>query len=329
MKRALRSECRLVAFALGIAMTACSSPHDDVMRPQKVAVLKQGVAAEVGSEVVTIEQVRILSEAAQIPIDEAVSRLAYDALFAAEARARGYDGNHHVIRQHRAVLTQAILDRIQDEVVHAPISDEELSKHTELHWLDIDRPVARSTVHAVVVPGNLEDAADWERAEAVARRIADAVRGERDAKQFKDLANGVDGDGLKVIVQDLPPVTADGREADLKNRPPSGVPASTFDPLYVRAMFALHAVGDQVAPVRSSFGVHVVMLTGTQEARQLDVEDRRSLLAEEIRAARVRGRLDNLLATLRERTPPRVERSVEEMLNLVPESLFEATGRGR
>jgi parvulin-like peptidyl-prolyl isomerase len=96
----------------------------------------------------------------------------------------------------------------------------------------------------------------------------------------------------------------------------------TFDDSFVRGVFALAAVGDKSPLVRTRFGVHVILMVATQEARQLDAETRRSLLADEIRAARIREALDGLLESLRSKTSIKVERSADDMLHLVSDGFF-------
>ena len=321
---AIRMEA--IVACCGIAAVACSAASDSTAiegasHEEKSAKLQDGVAAQVGGETIAVERVLVLAHAAQISREDARARLVYDALFAVEAKSRGYEVREDFLKRRRAVLVRVLIERMKAEAYVNPISDKELAEHTGLHWLDMDRPVARRTVHAVVVPSSTEDAWEWARADGVARRIGEAVRGEKDPERFKHAAEAVDGEGMKVIVQDLPPVTADGRVADLDNRPPTGRPTATFDTAFVRAVFALGDVGDHATMVRSSFGTHVIMFVAVQESRELDEGTRREMLAEEIRASRMRGKLADLLSSLHARTPPKVERSAEAMLDLVSDSL--------
>ncbi|MCL2823643.1 MAG: hypothetical protein FWD57_06600 [Polyangiaceae bacterium] len=301
----------------GLALGVACSGSDDAGLLVRNADLQAGLAAQVGSESISVEQVLTLSDAEQIPAEEARSRLVYDALFAAEARAFGLADRTDVVGMARAELTRTLISRMKSDAYGSPITDEELARHTALNWLDMDRPEARRTVHAVVIPNNPDDPLDWSTAGRVARRIEDAVRLESSSEQFKKAAEAVDGDGLKVVVQDLPPVTSDGRVADLANRPPVGAVVPTFDLSFARAVFELGEVGDKKGGVRSQFGIHVVMLVSVQESRVVDGETRLGMLSAEIRAARMRGSLDGLLSTLVTRTPPKVERSVDAMLDLV------------
>jgi len=312
----------------GLFATACSTPHEEASLEQRIETLQNGLAAKVGDETISVEQVQQLSHALQISQEEARSRLVYDALFAAEAKSKGYQNRGDITGQRRAAIARVLIDQLKREAHADPITDEEVARHTGLHWLDMDRPVARRTVHAVVLPKKPDDAAEWTKADGVARKIAEAVRGEKDAEQFKKAAEGVDDEGMKVIVQDLPPVAADGRVADLASRPPPGMPTATFDASFVKAVFSLSAVGDQASSVRSAFGTHVVMLVAVQESSLLDVEVRRAMLAEEIRATRVREKLEVMLSSLLAQTPPKVERSVGAMLDLVSESLARAPEQG-
>jgi hypothetical protein len=177
------------------------------------------------------------------------------------------------------------------------------------------------------MPEDLDSAAQWTKADDVARRIAEAVREETDAQKFKEKAEAVDREGMKVVVQDLPPVTQDGRVADLANRTPPGRPPAKFDASFVKAVFALHAPGDQGTLVRSAFGTHVLMLVEIQEPKQIDAETRRVMLADEIRATRMREKLDVLFTSLLAQTPPKVERNVDAMLGVVSDSMLGEAGQ--
>ena len=90
----------------------------------------------------------------------------------------------------------------------------------------------------------------------------------------------------------------------------------------MKATFGVSAVGDQSPPFRSPFGTHVVLLVEVQAELRLSEQKRRKMLDAEIRAGRVREQMESLVTSLRERTPPVVERNAEAMLQLVSEERF-------
>jgi peptidyl-prolyl cis-trans isomerase C len=318
-------EAVLVKKTILVAITgmlACScEPEARTKVVETRGRLEQGVAARVGGESVTVAQVRALATARRMSLKEARDLLVYDAILAAAARERGLEDRPNVVVRKRGELASALLTKMRTRAEGEPITDEDVARHTALNWLDMDRPVARRTVHAVVMPKDPKSEEQKKKADAVAERVAEAVRGVTDPDEFIEKAKAVDAQGLKLIAQKLPPVTADGRQADVKNRPPPGVDATRFDPGFVSAVSRLNTVGEQVGSVRSSFGTHVVMLLEIQSALVLPAERRRALLTEEIRTVRVKTRLDDLILRLSSATPNAVERNAETILTTltVPE----------
>lgn len=313
---------RMILLASGFLLF-CSSASDEKQRQEVKAQLQEGMAAKVDEEVVTIAQVRELSLAAKVHPEEARSRLIYDALMAAGAKEAGYDQLEKVRIQQRSELARALLEKVKVQAQKAPVTKEEVAKYTEKHWLDMDRPVARKTTHAVVMVKDPEDETQRKKADAIAKEIAEAVRGEKDPEQFKKKAETIDGQGLEVLAQHLPPVAEDGRVADLTNRPPPGYPPSTFDKSFVKAAFSLANVGEQSPPFRSPFGTHVLLLVEVQPEAKLPFEKRRTMLDEEIRADRVRKSVDEIVSSLRQNTKPVVERNAEAVLQLLSEDWTE------
>jgi peptidyl-prolyl cis-trans isomerase C len=313
----------LVALVLCLSMASCSTAAERREQREQEGKLQEGVAAQVGGEIVSIAQVRELSQASGVSPEEARARLVYDALMAAGAKDAGYERQDRVVVQRRSELARALIDRMKQEAQQGPLTDEEVAKYTQVHWLDMDRPVARRTTHVVVMPKDVENDVERGKADELAGRIAQAVRGETDPEAFKKKAEAVDAGGMKVLAQHLPPVAEDRRVADLSSRPPPGHPPQTFDEAFVKATFSLSAVGDQTPPFRSPFGTHVVLLVEVQAELRLPEHKRRKMLDAEIRAGRVREQMESLVASLRERTPPVVERNAEAMLQLVSEERSE------
>jgi hypothetical protein len=222
-----------------------------------------------------------------------------------------------VVVSTRGVLAEALLNQIKLQARGTPATPEEVERVTNEHWLDLDRPEAHRTVHAVVRVTQSDGAPKVKAAWEVARHVAAAVKDTKDPNRFLDAANQVPRDGFEVVAEMLGPVTADGRVADLEHRPEPGKPPDTFAPEFVAAVWRLKAVGDQLGPVQSSFGWHVIMLTEIQPAQQYPAEERARLLWEEIVARRAREVLDRELKQLQGRTPVSVERNAETLMQLV------------
>ncbi|WP_437639139.1 peptidylprolyl isomerase [Sorangium sp. So ce854] len=292
------------------------------------APLPPDVAARVGAIDIPVDAVARIAAAQQIPPARARDAAIRDALFAAEARARGLDQHPEVQREISAALARHLLHRLKEEAANAgPVTDEELRTATERHWLELDRPEGYRTVHAVVRLSADADEATRARARALAEAIRKAVLSSRDvalrseppravegrppsdpaADAFVGAAKAVPADGLEVVAQPLPPVSAVGRA--LIPEP------QQFDVDFARAAASLAARGDVSAPVASSFGVHVIMLLERIPAQVVPAEERRRLVRDEVVADRARAAQSKLLEALRRE--PRVVGGIDALLELV------------
>ncbi|WP_437736714.1 peptidylprolyl isomerase [Sorangium sp. So ce1335] len=278
---------------------------------------------------IPVDAVARIAAAQQIPPAQARDAAVRDALFAAEARARGLDQAPEVQREITAALARRLLHRLKEEAAGAgPVTDDELRAATERHWLDLDRPEGYRTVHAVVRLSADADEATREKARVLAEAIRKAVLSARDLAQrsepprpaearqppsdpaadaFISAAKAVPADGLEVVAQPLPPVTAAGRALTLEPQ--------QFDADFARAAASLAARGDLSAPVASSFGVHVVMLLERIPAQVVAVEERRALVRDEVVTERARAAQSKLLEALRRE--PRVVGGIDALLELV------------
>jgi hypothetical protein len=274
---------------------------------------------------VTAEQVEALAASEGIAHAQACDRLVFDALMAAGARARAYESSAAVEVGRRAVLARALLEREKAQVRAKPASDEEVEKLTAMRWIDLDRPVARRTVHAVARNKDETDASR-RAADEVAKRIADAVRGETNPGLFMRKARdaGKNEDGVEVKVEQLAPVIADGRAGEPGSVTPTGTEPQRYARQFVEAVFAIPGVGQQSAPVRSPFGTHVILLTEILPEQRLPLERRRAMLTDEIVSSRARESIGALTERLRNSVQVDVARNAETLLETV--TIPEPTG---
>jgi peptidyl-prolyl cis-trans isomerase C len=274
---------------------------------------------------VTVAQVEALAASEGITPADACARLVFDALMAAGARARGYESSVAVEVGRRAVLARALLEREKAQLRAKPVTDEEVAKLTAMRWVDLDRPVARRTVHAVA--RNKDDTeASWRAADEVAKRIADAVRGETKPEAFMRKAREAakKNDGVKVVVEELAPVTEDGRAGEPGSVTPTGTEPGRYAQQFVEAVFAIPGVGQQSAPVRSAFGTHVILLVEILPEQRLPLERRRAMLTDEIVSSRVRESIGALTEQLRNSVGVDVARNAGTVLEIV--TIPEPTG---
>ncbi|HTN85579.1 MAG TPA: peptidylprolyl isomerase [Sorangium sp.] len=317
------------AVAAAACLCACAAWAALSTAARGALPLPPDLAARVGATDIPVDAVARIAAAQRVSPAQAADAAIRDALFAAEARGRGLEQDPEVQREIRAVLARRLLHRLKEEAEGAgPVTDDELRIATERHWLELDRPEGYRTVHAVVRLS--ADAGDATRAKA--RALAEAIRAavvsarevalrseppraagtgqtpsDPAADAFISAAKGVAADGLEVVAQPLPPVTAAGRTLTQE--------LQQFDVDFSRAAASLGARGDLSAPVSSSFGVHVIMLLERIPAQVVPVEERRVLVRDEVVTERARSAQAKLLEVLRRE--PRVVSGVDALLELV------------
>ncbi|MGK4005927.1 peptidyl-prolyl cis-trans isomerase [Sorangium sp. So ce1036] len=292
--------------------------------------LRPDVAARVGAEEIPVALVGRIATAQRISPAQARDAAIRDALFAAEARARGLEQAPDVQREINAVLARRLLHHLSEEAANAgPVTDDELRVATERHWLELDRPEGYRTVHAVVRLAADADEVTRARAKEVAEAVRAAVASAREvalrsapppatgprqpppadpaADAFVSAAKGIPTSGLELVAEPLPPVTAAGRVLAAESQ--------QFDPDFSRAAASLAARGDLSAPIPSRFGVHVIMLLERIPAQVVPAEERRRLVRDEVVTDRARAALARLLEGLRRE--PKVVGGFDALLELV------------
>ncbi len=317
------------AIAAAACMCACAASAALSTSARGAATLPSRVAARVGAVEIPIDLVARIAAAQRISPAQARDVAVRDALFAGGARDRGLDKQPEIQGEISAALARRLLHSLKEEAEsQGPVTDEELRAATERHWIELDRPEGFRTVHAVVrLPADADDATR-QRARELADAIHTAVSSTREialrsepprapgsrqpptdpaADAFISAAKGVAAGGLEVVAQLLPPVSAAGRA--LTPEP------QHFDVDFSRAAASLVARGDLSQPVRSSFGVHVIMLLERIPAQIVAVEERRRLLRDEIVTDRARAAQSKLLEALRRE--PRVVDGFGALLDLV------------
>lgn len=259
------------------------------------------------------ELVRRAAVEGSVSRDEALERLVADAIGASEARAAKLDDDPAVRGRLRAVLARSLVERLQADAksLGAPTNAEidELSYHL---WYDVDRPPMRTAVHAVVLRPKGKNADELlPRARELAAAIRDAVSAAKSGEEMMDLAKqkvaASKTDGLEVKYEALGAVSSDGYLRD----------NSTYDPAFVKALFAIGAVGQTSGVVETPFGYHVIRLVDAQPEHRIPYEDRRRLFVAEVQARRARAALDKTLAEARAARPVEISPAAASILDAV------------
>jgi hypothetical protein len=300
----MKSSGRVVLALL--LLLGCSSAGSAPSRT--TSTLPAGSAARVGTEVVSTTTVsRIASRQALTP-PKALELALADALFAAEARATLPLASTRSLE--RAAAARSLLEQLSQDAARAGApTPSELAELVRERWVDLDRPDAVRTTHAIVMNDKPERDAE---AHALAEKLAAAVRGASSADELIRLARAFPPAGFQIRAEALPFVTADGR---IFVRKDAGFKASQggFDPDFARAANALQHPGELSPVVKSSFGYHVIRLEERAQGsvmREPELTERLSADVLVRRAARARR---ELLEKLHQASPAEVERAMNEL----------------
>jgi peptidyl-prolyl cis-trans isomerase C len=330
---------RAAARALAISFLAACDTAGGPPPPPKSTAMDHGVAARVGELRVSLSSVGRVAAAQRVTPAAARDALVRDALFAAGALEAKVDRQPATALAVDASLARALLRSLLAEAEQAgPITDDELRDTTARHWLELDRPDASRTVHALVrakgkgkadVPARVL----VEAAQVLARDLAALGREAASIQppsapgpgrpppedpvvaKFKEAATASferakaqsGRADLELVAEGLPPVSADGRV--LTPQP------GAFDETFARTASKLQARGDLSAPTETQFGVHVIMLLERLPGHVVPAEERRALLREEVVAMRATALRDRLLEQLR--AGLEIDRSADALLALV------------
>lgn len=297
---------RLLAlvFAAGCSNTGSSQQH-----PATRAIRAEpDLVAAVGTSAITAD---ILRRAVAKAEGRPQARLAQ----LVELRSCGLYAQQGGLQQgrrqmaERAVLARALLARIEDAAKSPSTpSDAEVESMTETRWIDLDRPVAAITCHAVVHAQGLDDAGGM----SLAQRLADALRPATRCQEFLERANAFPVVGAKITAEPLPPVTADGRTMILDGKGEPVDEGDAFDTEFARAAHQIKAIGEQSSVVRTRFGWHVILLEGRVAEHRVSFEERRRVLTDDILRKRAKDASDRLIVALRQSTSITVERAATE-----------------
>jgi hypothetical protein len=275
--------------------------------------LPDGIAARVGAQLVSAGTVERIMAARGVAPRAAAELAISDALFAEGARAKLSLGSTRSIE--RAALARGLLEQLVRAAAQAGAPTQaELAEVLRERWVDLDRPVAVRTTHAVVLNDKPErDAAARLQAEKLAQALRSATTDEelvRLAKDFKP------ENGFEVRAEQLPFVTVDGRifqraDAGFKPRPGS------FDTDFARGANALQQPGDLSPLVKSGFGYHVIRLDERAPAVTVPPAELAARLAPEVMARRAGRARRELLEKLRPASAIQLERAVDDLVGRV------------
>jgi hypothetical protein len=314
------------ALAALLALASCDAPAPP--SPQRSfgpPPRDPGAVAYVGDVAIPGDRVALIAAAQRVPIAEARDLAVRDALFSLEARSRGIDADREIELQTSALLARVLVEDINAAAAaEGPVTDAELDEVTARHWVELDRPEAARTAHAVVLLEKNASPAKRARALSVAEAIRKAVAPVAEAARtsappgdpraddpafpvLRQAVSTVPKDDFEVRVEALPPVVADGRTITGQG---------ALEEAYAKAALGLERRGDVSSVAETSYGFHVLLLLERIPAQLVPREERRRLVREEVVTDRARRARDEVLAD--QRASVKIDRSLDALLAAVP-----------
>lgn len=254
----------------------------------------------VGSVSIPAEEVGRIAVAQGISVKEARERAVQDTLLSLEARER-FDETGQVALARRQALARALLEQLREEArAQGPPTQEEVTKWTQRRWLELDRPAAVKTIHAIV---RAEKEDQKRPARALAEKVKKAVAEAKTAEEFRKRAEAVEVEDtqLKVRVEELQAVAADGRVVELDEA--RGDRGQRYAVEFATGAHAIEELGGKSPIVESSFGFHVIMLLERQPELKVSYAERVEKLRSLIFADRAAQMQAKLLERLESQTP--------------------------
>lgn len=295
-----------LAFVVSSASLSCDRGPSPAP-PAEQAALGGGIAARVGDDFIPASLVAQVAADQRISRAEALDRLVDDAVAASAARARGVDQRSPASWNLRAARARFAVDRfLADARAKGGPTDDEVKRISDIHWLEVDRPVSARTVHALAIVKPNDPPDKKRRASELAHELRAAVVHAKSPEEFTALAKAVPHPpDLDVRVEGVPATTEDGWVTEGNGR---------MDPRFSRAANALGAPGDTSEVVESDFGFHVIRLVERIPEQRMPFEARRAAFVEEAYSLRAHEAKEARLAELRARNPVVVEPSAEELM---------------
>lgn len=313
-------------LAACLALFSCDAPAPPPKPAPVLAALDSSAVARVADVSIGADQIARIALAQHLPPGEAREQAIHDALLATEARARGLDADPRVDLATSGILARVLVQDIEARAeAQGPVTDAELDEITARRWMELDRPDAARTVHAVVTLK--KDATPDARARAAAlaesirKSIAPAAeiaqRTEPPKQQggpedeavaaFRTAAKAVPKGDLEVRIEPLSPVVADGRTL---------TPGMQLERPFAQAALALAHRGDTSPVIETSYGFHVILLLERVPGFTMPREERRQKLRDEAITLRAVREKESLLARLRPSAS--ISKNTDAILALVP-----------
>jgi len=248
------------------------------------SVVGGDVVATVHGHPITVGEIEEVARAASLAPREAAIRLEEEALLAAEASRQGYGNDHGVIRVRQQALIQAFLRReIEDAHSPASIAAEDVMQAYAAAGVEFNRPETRRSVHILVSAPLDADPDTNTRAVAVIRFVIEEIRAGVESGSIVRRYHRRNVGGVRLTAQDVPLLSRDANAARE----------------YKEALFSMQEPGLYPDPVRTGYGWHAIVYTGSEPAMHVPLEEADATLRTRLATRDRRATTDALLLRLR------------------------------
>lgn len=318
----------LASLPLALSLSACAE-HATAPSSSALPAASGPIVARVGSTVISASAVASIASERGIAPREALELAVTEALFAQAAIDHGLAERPSVRAAVTATLARATLEQSRRVAAREPITPAELRVATDKRWLDLDRAESFRTVHSVVLASDRSDAPRASAARALRdellRAMSDvasrakttspparagkpwdaALAPDAAVEDFLRAAKPFESRGLKVVSQELPPVTPEGWSVAVDSR--------RFDLEFATCVAKLTARGE-LGSCESAFGYHVVLLLERIPEQRVPEAQRLARLRDSILGERANQSLTPALAA---RASAELPSNVDALLALV------------
>ncbi len=237
--------------------------------------------------------------------DAVAVALADDLRLSLAARRAHLDDSAEGARGSKAALARSTLQKALERARATAPTDEEVGTLSKERWRDVEVPETRVVLHAVVLRPKKETPETLMHAKSLAATLLDRVARADSVSEFEALANGVPHDASELVVQPLPPFTADGRIVSEEG---------SLDLAFARGAFQIDSIGKTSAIVESSFGWHVIYLVEKRGPKIVPLDARRALFLGEVVNRRVRAEIQRIAGERSGKHPIEISSAAETIL---------------